>query len=67
MIFGCVGQVGPEAFNARRVALAAGLPVSSNAYNVNRLCGSGLQAIWTAAMEITCGKRGSSSPAATRT
>jgi acetyl-CoA C-acetyltransferase len=56
VIFGCVGQVGPEAFNARRVALAAGLPVSSNAYNVNRLCGSGLQAIWSAAMEITCGE-----------
>ena len=49
VILGCVGQVGPEAFNARRVALAAGLPVSSNAYNVNRLCCSGLQAIWSAA------------------
>jgi acetyl-CoA C-acetyltransferase len=56
VIFGCVGQVGPEAFNARRVALAAGLPVTSNAYNVNRLCGSGLQAIWSAAMEITSGE-----------
>jgi acetyl-CoA C-acetyltransferase len=56
VVFGCVGQVGPEAFNARRVALAAGLPVSSNAYNVNRLCGSGLQAIWSAAMEIACGE-----------
>jgi acetyl-CoA C-acetyltransferase len=56
VVLGCVGQVGPDAFNARRVALAAGLPVSSNAYNVNRLCGSGLQAIWTAAMEITCGE-----------
>lgn len=53
VILGCVGQVGPEAFNARRAALAAGLPVSSNAYNVNRLCGSGLQAIWSGAMEIS--------------
>lgn len=56
VILGCVGQVGPEAFNARRAALAAGLPVSSNAYNVNRLCGSGLQAIWSGAMELTTGE-----------
>lgn len=55
-IMGCVGQVGPEAFNARLAALAAGIPVTSNAYNVNRLCGSGLQAIWAAAMEIACGE-----------
>ena len=53
VILGCVGQVGPEAFNARRAALAAGLPVTGNAYNVNRLCGSGLQAIWAGAMELT--------------
>ena len=56
VVLGCVGQVGPEAFNARRAALAAGLPVTSNAYNVNRLCGSGLQAIWTGAMEISAGE-----------
>lgn len=56
VVLGCVGQVGPEAFNARRAALAAGLPVTSNAYNVNRLCGSGLQAIWNGAMEIAAGE-----------
>ena len=56
VILGCVGQVGPEAFNARRAALASGLPVSSNAYNVNRLCGSGLQAIWSGAMELAVGE-----------
>ncbi|HSF27183.1 MAG TPA: thiolase family protein [Actinomycetes bacterium] len=56
VVLGCVGQVGPEAFNARRAALAADLPVTSNAYNVNRLCGSGLQAIWSAAMELTSGE-----------
>jgi acetyl-CoA C-acetyltransferase len=55
VIFGCVGQTGPEAFNARRAALAAGLPVTSNAMNVNRLCGSGLQAIWTGAMQVMAG------------
>ena len=52
VVMGCVGQVGPDAYNARRVALAAGLPDSTPAYTVNRLCGSGLQAIWSAAMEM---------------
>lgn len=51
-IMGCIGQVGPQAYNARMVALEAGIPKSSNAYNVNRLCGSGLQAILSAAMEL---------------
>jgi acetyl-CoA C-acetyltransferase len=52
VVMGCVGQVGADAYNARRVAIAAGLPVSTPAYTVNRLCGSGLQAIWSAAMEM---------------
>ncbi|MEJ8668285.1 hypothetical protein WKI71_06090 [Streptomyces sp. MS1.AVA.1] len=39
VVLGCVGQVGPDAFNARRASLAAGLPVTTPAYNVNRLCG----------------------------
>ena len=56
VVLGCVGQVGPEVFNARRAALAAGLPVASNAFNVNRLCGSGLQAIWSGAMQIEAGE-----------
>jgi acetyl-CoA C-acetyltransferase len=56
VVLGCVGQVGPEAFNARRAGIAAGIPTSANAYNVNRLCGSGLQAIWSAAMEISMGE-----------
>ena len=51
----CIGQVGPDAFNARRVALAAGVPVSVPAYTVNRLCGSGLQAVWSAAMQMRWG------------
>jgi len=54
-IIGCIGQVGPQAYNARLVALEAGLDTSSNAYNVNRLCGSGLQAIVSAAMELQTG------------
>ncbi len=52
VVMGQIGQVGPDAYNARRVALAAGLPNSTPAYTVNRLCGSGLQAIWSAAMEM---------------
>lgn len=52
VVMGCIGQVGPDAYNARRVALAAGLPEKTPAYTVNRLCGSGLQAIWSAAMEM---------------
>ena len=36
----------------RRVSLSAGLAASVPAYTVNRLCGSGLQAIWSAAMQI---------------
>lgn len=55
VVMGCIGQVGPDAFNARRVALAAGLAPSVPAYTVNRLCGSGLQAIWSAAMQIRWG------------
>ena len=58
VIMGQVGQVGPDAFNARRCALEAGIPETSTALNVNRLCGSGLQAIWTAAMEIMTGQAG---------
>lgn len=52
VVMGCIGQVGPDAYNARRVALTAGLPATTPAYTVNRLCGSGLQAVWSAAMEM---------------
>src|SRR5438876_4977033 len=31
VVMGCVGQVGPDAFNARRASLAAGLSVSTPA------------------------------------
>jgi acetyl-CoA C-acetyltransferase len=55
VVMGCIGQVGPDAYNARRVALSAGLPASTPAYTVNRLCGSGLQAVWSAAMQLRWG------------
>src|SRR5262245_20135485 len=52
VVMGQVGQVGPDAYNARRCALGAGLPPSSTAMNVNRLCSSGLQAIVSGAQEL---------------
>jgi acetyl-CoA C-acetyltransferase len=44
-----------DAYLSRLSALRAGLPVSTPAFNVNRLCGSGLQAIISAAQAITVG------------
>jgi acetyl-CoA C-acetyltransferase len=55
VVMGCIGQVGADAYNARRVAIGAGLPASVPAYTVNRLCGSGLQAVWSAAMQMRWG------------
>jgi len=52
VVFGCIGQVGSDAYVARRVALASGLPTTVPAHTVNRLCGSGLQSVWTAAMQL---------------
>jgi acetyl-CoA C-acetyltransferase len=55
VIMGCVGQVGKDAYVSRAAALDAGLPVEVPAVTVNRLCGSGLQAINQAAQEILSG------------
>jgi acetyl-CoA C-acetyltransferase len=55
VVLGCVGQVAEDAFISRVAAMKAGLPVESTAITVNRLCGSGLQAIVTGAMEIETG------------
>jgi acetyl-CoA C-acetyltransferase len=55
VVMGCIGQVGGDAYNARRVALAADLPISTPAFTVNRLCGSGLQAVWSAAQQMHWG------------
>jgi acetyl-CoA C-acetyltransferase len=52
VVMGQVGQVGPDAYNARRCAIAAGIPPGATAMNVNRLCSSGLQAIVTGAQEL---------------
>lgn len=55
VIMGCIGQVGPDSYNARRVSLRSGMPQSTPAFNVNRLCGSGLQAIWSGAQQLLWG------------
>ena len=55
VIMGNIGQIGPDAFNARRVSIGAGLGTSVPAFNVNRLCGSGLQAIWSGAQQLLWG------------
>lgn len=55
VIIGCVGQVAENAFIARMCALRAGLPTRSTALTVNRLCGSGLQAINSAVQAIQTG------------
>ncbi|MDN5347058.1 MAG: acetyl-CoA C-acetyltransferase [Clostridia bacterium] len=55
VIFGCVGQIGEDAYIARVCAVKAGLPVDVPAVTINRLCGSGLQAIASASLAIKAG------------
>jgi 3-oxoadipyl-CoA thiolase len=56
VILGCANQAGEDNRNvARMAALLAGLPVEVGGLTVNRLCGSGLQAINTAAHAIAVG------------
>ena len=55
VVMGCIGQVGGDAYNARRVALTAGMPQRTPAFTVNRLCGSGLQAIWSGSQQLLWG------------
>jgi acetyl-CoA C-acetyltransferase len=55
-VFGNVIHTEPrDAYLGRVVAVEAGVPVSSPAMTVNRLCGSGLQAIISAAQMIQLG------------
>lgn len=55
-VVGQVGQIAENGFVARAVSLKAGLPKETLAYSVNRQCGSGLQAIVEAVMEIQTGQ-----------
>jgi acetyl-CoA C-acetyltransferase len=55
VILGCVGQVAEDAYISRHAAIKAGMPVETPALSVNRVCGSGLEAINTAARYIQTG------------
>jgi 3-oxoadipyl-CoA thiolase len=57
VILGCANQAGEDNRNvARMAALLAGLPVSVPGVTVNRLCGSGMQAIADAARLVATGE-----------
>src|ERR1700687_2503965 len=56
-VFGNAQQTSGDAiYGARHVALRAGLPIETPALTVNRLCGSGIQAIVNAAQMIQLGE-----------
>ena len=56
VVIGQVGEIAENGFIARAVSLKAGMPKESTAYSVNRQCGSGLQAVAEAVMEIQTGQ-----------
>ncbi|WP_279805965.1 MULTISPECIES: 3-oxoadipyl-CoA thiolase [unclassified Pseudomonas] len=59
VILGCANQAGEDNRNVARMAsLLAGLPISVPGTTVNRLCGSGLDAIGIAARALRCGEAG---------
>ena len=59
VVYGCANQAGEDNRNvARMSALLAGLPVEVPGSTVNRLCGSGLDALGTAARAIRSGEAG---------
>jgi 3-oxoadipyl-CoA thiolase len=57
VIYGCVNQAGEDNRNvARMVVLLSGLPVAVPGVTINRLCGSGLDAVGTAARMVRTGE-----------
>ncbi|HET7229775.1 MAG TPA: acetyl-CoA C-acyltransferase [Longimicrobium sp.] len=57
VVFGCANQAGEDNRNVGRMAaLLAGLPVTVPGQTVNRLCGSGLEAVRSAAHAIKAGE-----------
>jgi 3-oxoadipyl-CoA thiolase len=59
VIYGCANQAGEDNRNvARMSALLAGLPIELPGATINRLCGSGLDAVGTAARAIKSGEAG---------
>src|SRR6185503_16748549 len=56
-VFGNAQQISGDAlYGARHAGLRAGLPIETPALTVNRLCGSGMQAIVNAAQMIQLGE-----------
>lgn len=56
VIWGCVNQTKEQGMNvARNISMLAGLPRTSAAQTVNRLCGSSMQALHSAAQAIQTG------------
>jgi acetyl-CoA acyltransferase len=59
VLYGCANQAGEDNRNvARMAALLAGLPIDVPGATINRLCGSGLDAVGTAARAIKSGEAG---------
>ena len=57
VVFGCANQAGEDNRNVARMALLlAGLPVQVPGTTINRLCGSGMDAVITAARAIKAGE-----------
>ncbi|MHA6965141.1 3-oxoadipyl-CoA thiolase [Zobellella denitrificans] len=57
VIYGCANQAGEDNRNvARMAALLAGLPIGVPGSTLNRLCGSGLDAVGSAARALKCGE-----------
>ena len=57
VVMGHVVQAGAKMNPARQAAIGAGVPVSAPAMTVNRVCGSGAQAVVSAALEVIARQR----------
>lgn len=55
VLFGCVLSAGQGQAPARQAAIAAGLPVSTGASTINKMCGSGMKAVMLAHDLIVAG------------
>ena len=58
VVLGCVGQVMEDGYISRHASVKAGMPIETPAVTVNRICGSGLEAINTGARYIQTGDAG---------
>ena len=59
VIFGCANQAGEDNRNVARMSLVlAGLPIDVPGVTINRLCGSGMDAVGTASRMIKSGEAG---------